>query len=1241
VTPGQTIAAFAGDLVVAAGAGTGKTHALTDLYLRLLAGVTQLGRVAPARICALTFTDKAAGEMRTRLAGRIAAAMTGTDRELLAAYREVGAAPLSALEWEQRLHELGAAPISTFHAFAATVVRASAAELGIDPAFQLIDERAAGSLIGEVIDAALPRALERPELARLIGELELERARGGGLLSSLQQLVGQLAEQDRERPALAVDAGAARAGLLAAIADVRAAVATMLAETERSLKPADRERREAAQRGLAGLIRFERSLGLGLGLHLVHGDGASATATAAAAATGSAALEPAGAELSATLVDLKAAGHNARDGWSAVRKAHEELAAAWGDVASGPQLAALAELVGEVRDSYQAAKATRGVLDFADLMNGLSRLAQGAGREALARGFDAVLVDEYQDSSRIQGALVEALTSAGARRFLVGDRKQSIYDFRGADVGVFTAAETAVAARGGQRVVLRQNRRSRPGLLDFVRALFRPAMQRAEQDFDVQYGPDDELSAFRAAGAGPAVELLEPTLGPDDTTSPLRRQCEARALARRIAALAAPAPAPVRGAAPAPGPGPVMIAPRDGGPERPARYGDVAVLLARFSHLDVYLAELRRLQIPYYVVKGRGFFEAQEVRDLSAALAVLVDPDDTMALLTLLRSPLVALSDVSLVQLAGGRPLRLEAVRRAASSGEPALPAAEARRLLRWVTVHDELAGALDRLGPGGALRALIGALDLEAILAAGFHGEQRLANLARLLDLADAAGPGAGGARRFVRELGADVEAQAVAPAAQVLAEGDDVVRVMTVHQAKGLEFGVVFVPDCAAQAPHFSNDVAYDRDLGLALRTRLGRKLSRAWSRVMLRGQQREAAQSLRLFYVATTRARELLVLSGARRKDRKSCWRAHLDELLKGPDARLVKVVSEDELPAALPQREPSPADQLPELATGAPLAGDSALLGRDLADVAEARAAVARALAPRPRPATLVTSVTALADFQRCARRYQYRHELGLEEHPRPDDAGADGDELSGEDVAGWGDADPDAARGGHGAIARAGWPPEGLGARGRGALAHRVLELCDLELAARAPEAAVDAALEQAGGERASTEELERVRADVLRWLSSAGARKLLLARPAAVRREQPFALVVGDAPRVLLKGQIDVLVDDSEAVVLDYKHSRSRSGRDHGFQLLAYALAAQQLLGKQRVRVGLCWLGDGDPTPALSAPSEANLEDFRVELATLGGALADARARDRFAGVERPKCEALKCGYVGRCWPEK
>ncbi len=1235
MTPGQIIATFASDLVVAAGAGTGKTHALTDLYLRLLAGVTQLGRVTPARICALTFTDKAAGEMRTRLGARIAEAMAGTDRELLAAYREAGVPPLSALEWEQRLHELGAAPISTFHAFAATMVRAAAADLGVDPAFQLIDERAAASLIGEVIEAALPRALERSELTHLIGELELERARGGGFLASLQHLVGQLAEQDLERPALAVDSGTARAALQAALAEVRAAVTTMLAETARSLKPADRERREAAQRGLAGLTRFERSMDLGL--HVVRDTAASP------ASDSSDGLARAASELATAYLDLKAAGFNARDGWSAVRNANEQLHAAWGDVASGPQAAALAQLVGEVRQSYQAAKATRGVLDFADLMNGLSRLAQGPGREALAQSFDAVLVDEYQDSSRIQGALIDALTSAGARRFLVGDRKQSIYDFRGADVGVFTTAENAVVAGGGQRVVLRENWRSRPGVLAFVRALFQPAMQRAEHDFDVRYGPDDELTASRAAGSAAAVELLEPTLGEDDVTSPQRRKCEARAVARRIAALVAPAPAPAptRGAAPAPvlAPGGAMIEPRGGGPERPARYGDIAVLLARFSHLDVYLAELRRLQIPYYVVKGRGFFEAQEVRDLSAALAVLVDPDDTMALLTLLRSPLVALSDVSLVQLAAGRPLRLEAARQAALTGTPALPAAEARRLGRWVAVHDELVGALDRLGPGGALRALIAALDLEAVLAAGFHGEQRLANLARLLDLADAAGPGATGARRFVRELGADVEAQAVAPAAQVLAEGDDVVRVMTVHQSKGLEFGVVFVADCAAQSPSFGNDVAYDRDLGLALRTRLGWD-SAAWTAVSKRLQRREAAQSLRLFYVATTRARELLVLSGAKRKHKTHCWRMLVDDLMKGPDRDLVKVVNEAELPPGLPAREASAAEQLPELATGAPLAGDNALLGRDLADVAEARAAVTRALAPRPRPATLVTSVTALADFQRCARRYQYRHELGLEEHPRPDDAGADGDELSGEEVAGWGEADPDVARGGHGGVARAGWPPEGLGARGRGALAHRVLELCDLELAGRAPAAAVDAALELAGAERASAEELERVRADVLRWLSSPGARKLLLARPAAVRREEPFALVVGETPRVLLKGQIDVLVDDSEAVVLDYKHSRSRSGRDHGFQLLAYALAAQQLLGRARVRVGLCWLGDGDPTPALSAPSEANLEDFRVELATLGGALADARARDRFAGVERPKCEALKCGYVGRCWPD-
>ena len=468
------------------------------------------------------------------------------------------------------------------------------------------------------------------------------------------------------------------------------------------------------------------------------------------------------------------------------------------------------------------------------------------------------------------------------------------------------------------------------------------------------------------------------------------------------------------------------------------------------------------------------------MRDLGAALTLLSDPDDELALLTVLRSPLVALSDRTLVRVvaADKPPLRLAAVRRAA--GALALPEGERLRLGRWLSVHDRLTRALDRLGPGGALRTLIEATDLEAVLAAGFHGEQRLADLARLCELADRRRRGGRQrARLRARAPGRDQRGRGRAPA-QVLAENDDVVRVMTVHQSKGLEFGVVCVADCGAEEQMPRGRALYDRELGLAFRphnprTEVPAKAA-SYTRVRDHLIARAEAEALRLFYVAVTRARDLLVLSGERRNGRS--WRAHVDGLLAelGDEApALLRVVTGQPAgtPAPPPTEEPL-AVTLPELGRGAALGPREAALAADLAHLSHARQTVARAAGPRPRPLGVVGSVTALADFQRCARRYRYHHELGLEEHPRPDDAG--GDDL--------GAPEPEPA------------PAGGLGARGRGALAHRVLERLDLGLAQKDPAEAVAAALAAEPTEAATPEELAKVRADATRWAESGAFREL-------------------------------------------------------------------------------------------------------------------------------------------------
>src|SRR5262249_17461191 len=190
------------------------------------------------------------------------------------------------------------------------------------------------------------------------------------------------------------------------------------------------------------------------------------------------------------------------------------------------------------------------------------------------------------------------------------------------------------------------------------------------------------------------------------------------------------------------------------------------------------------------------------------------------------------------------------------------------------------------RLGAGGTLEALIRATDLRAILATAYYGEQRVANLDALVSLAkahDAAGQG--DRQRFVRRLrGEAAREKSLAAPAQILGEDEDVVRVMTVHQAKGLEFPVVFVPEGGAAEREPGGSIVFDRSVGIGVKIRLrdGERVASTVARsaedtLRARGQ----AESMRLFYVAATRARDLLVLSGEAERGRS--WRRELDDVL----------------------------------------------------------------------------------------------------------------------------------------------------------------------------------------------------------------------------------------------------------------------------------------------------------------------------------------------------------------------
>jgi ATP-dependent helicase/nuclease subunit A len=1153
-----------GAAVIRAGAGTGKTAVLAHRFVELVRprGVEPPLVDEVGRVLAITFTEKAAAEMKGRIR-----ALVG---------REVArAADDTRRHWQRVQRDLLGAQISTIHAFCGRVVRENPLEGGIDPHAAILDEHESRAYLETVVEEELGARLRAGDgAARDLIERRrgLRAGRDGGAVGLCLRFLAVLGTTGRDATWLAAAAGRQEAAAGPAAARMRAAVERIVGKVERALAagPGNARLRTLGADWPALKARLER-----FGPASPVGDLDHLEAVLAALRS---------ARLAGDVKDDLAAEDGRLGG---------TLAAEYGSLLALPATRALARLLGEIADAVRARKRADAVLTFDDLITETRALFRGhpAVLARYARRFRAVLVDEFQDTDGVQADVIQRLAAEGAILFVVGDEKQSIYRFRGADVGVFQRLRRTI----GSELPLGTNFRSVPEILDFVNALATATLRRppgaAEGDHWTEFEERDRLVPDRAAGSpAPAVRLVTFSGVPGHAARRVgeAREIEGRVLAEVIARLGEPAGGSVR-------------------------FGDVAVLFRALSQVKAYEYALRRREIPYYVVKGRGFFQCQEVRDVLSLLATVADPTDEVALAAALRSPFFAVDDDALWRLAWPAGADRARLGRRFCAGETFadLPAAAAmlggardllvrlRRLRSRATIAELLEEAL-------------AATDFEAVCLTQFQGTQKVANVRKLIELARAAERRrhltlrdfVGWARRLT-------EREPREPEAPLVGERDDVVRLMTIHQAKGLEFPVVILVDLGRDIERDWTPVVLDDDLGvIAAPTRGAGAFPLRHARLeehRTRERDRTRAEHARLLYVACTRARDLLVLlegkgnvhyltAGLGDPD---VWchrvwdtigRERVAAFVTGPEAAAVLDLPDGG--RVLLERAESYLATTPEVAL--PLAPPEETPATE-----EERAAVLRVLGfTPPRPAELVASPTALADFRRCPRQYWYRHVLGLPE------------------------------RGSGGARARL-----------LGTAAHGVLEAVDLARAteedvARALAATPEALTLAARDQRALAESLGRavraVQAEMAAGLEFLG-------------REVPFVLPLPrERPLLFLQGRIDVLARRERAVVVrDYKYGRPSAGaaERHGAQLGAYGLAAATL-GGARVEVELVFLRDGPVVWPLAALDARREEETLVRA---GRELAQALARgDLEAFPRRPPaplaCEALGCGYVGRCW---
>jgi len=1210
--------AFPKNLVLAASAGTGKTHALVGVVIQLLVGDRPPARgrgraqpLDPSRIVATTFSRKAAAEIRARVAhelDRLAHApatspYVGSLRGAAADGRPLGDEDLR-IRARRALGRLPTARFGTLHSFATGIVRAHAVELGLGPGFDLANEADARARADEAIARALEvRLATGPDDVRALAD-----AAGGvdRLVVQLRRILTQLEEDGRPARDLAVpttDAAAIEHAMKQLVEHAEALVSAPKFET-------------VARELVATWRRGEED----------------ALERAAAAFTGVDARGKKTPELESFAVFRKALAGTTND------EKGRRLARTF--VARGKfaeQARLVRDVLGAAESEIERAARARAAIGFGEVLRAARELLRDRPdvAEAVASGIDALLVDEYQDTSRVQRDLLQLLWARddareagrvpplaavrGSGLLVVGDRKQSIYGFRGADVGVF--AELAVGLAGAPArealgippgvtwepkepladfCALRHNRRSVASVLAFANTFsarrFRPGDPPPEL-FEIDYVPGTEdllVPPERGGEDDGASRVTWLRIAPKGSTS--SKLEEALVIAERIAALTAL------------GEGAPGCVGRD--KRRPA-FRDIAVLATTNGMLDAVAFALAQAEIPY-VVAGKSFFKAREVRDLAAMLALVLEPNDRLAALEVLRGPWTSVHDETLLALTRAGE-GLAAPYAWTSPPQPALVREEDQAALAaTAALVEELSRCAGRLGPGAILREAVRARHLEEVLAGLPRGEQRVANVRKLLAIADRHVD----ARAFRTWLDEAAEQELSESEAATFSEEDDAVRLLTVHASKGLDFPVVFVPEIAAGLPRSDKGAvrialgAGDDPNTLAVRVADAGGMvlePPSFARAHASTRRRERAERQRLAYVAVTRAADAMFIVGGRSRegsgDLGATSIAALEEIAGDAEAKArARLVVEDvTVPAT----------------TGAAAAYERALErdeGRE--DDDERNDEELGAPAPRAIPAwrSLPIAPTALADFDHCARRFELVHLLGLPEHVRGSRAGAS-----------------DRPREANAS----------LDARSQGTLAHAVLERVPLQ--AFAGEGAAEAASRALAAEGVPPEHPQHagIVARVGRFLGGAYAKR---AAAADVRREVPFVLSVQDehGRSLVLRGSMDLVVvwPDGSADVVDYKSARGGAEGAYAFQLDVYALALRAMFpAAPRLRAGLVYLGGTSAGDEPVWRAIADEGEVRARIAKLGERLVGARWTGAFPRVALERCEGIYCGFIGRCHP--
>ena len=984
-------------LAITANAGSGKTRILVDRYIKLFEEDPDL---TPRNVVAITFTENAGAELRTRVLQEV--------------NKRVAASSSDNLNVRHRLISLrdglSSAFIGTIHGFASRLLRAYPVESKVDANFSILTGADQRILLEEVIGTTFVSALEvaykmeaeSPILHafRVLGRKEVTNL----VLALLRN--GMRTEHLR------------RTLLIQADAEI---IAYWNEEIYNSLDFIFQESTAQYFRELEGLIKkgkrgddvrplFATFLGAQTKFRKIQ-----AFANLADGLTTKGQLQTSRVDIERIPGTMEADQSRFLSFYNAAEKLLKSWPATEEEEETGNRdylklLRAIFDLYDRVVQAYESRKQMSASMDFTDLMTRLESLLRDPRVvDELIDQFRFIMIDEYQDTDAGQFELARLLTdSFGTRNnlMIVGDPKQSIYAFRNADASVFRRTESeirgqaltlsalsesaelqlSVAEERGE-IVLQESFRMSESPMAFINILFRSILKPDQGLPFAVLGPEHSelIQGRRTAGVG-SVEVICSAAPPKVASKALQEHSEtsdeedfgdeaeeAELIALKILQMIGPSE------------GRYMVEKDD--TLRPAKAEDIAILLRSRTRLPSIEKALREKEIPYVVSKGAGFFGQQEILDITGYLSFLIHPSDDIALAGVLRSPFFATSEVDLYQIAH-HALRLQPAAGARwglwEKFQSYCEASSTPHLQRTLAqLRDNLA-LTGRTGAAPIVEKIFAETGIYATLLSGNSGRQKVANLEKFLALARASdGSGFSSIFDFIERTQYLVREDENESQADFSAE-TGAVSILTVHGAKGLEFPIVIIPFLQKKF-QFDSSGTLDPALGLQIKLPDGNRTPIIAQLIRERSKANTIAEEKRVFYVATTRARDHLVLSCTiPSRSQKDTWLAWVAEAVPAVSDRELKSVSIQERIARYDVETRAISDdiiqfEIPLIRTAADI--EVPAPESDAATTSEDLGTLYLGSLPVPRTTSRL-SPTQFLRFKECPTKYHLAYSLGM-------------------------------------------------------------------------------------------------------------------------------------------------------------------------------------------------------------------------------------------------------------------